>query len=84
MSAGHCNGLAQDSLEVSQFDELRLRFRDAWHADTSFAPADWSPDNPAFGQCAVTALIVQDLFGGELLRACIAGGSHYWNLLPEW
>jgi len=31
------------------------------------------------GQCAVTALIVQDFFGGDLLRAAVGESSHYWN-----
>lgn len=35
------------------------------------------------GQCAVTALVVQDLLGGELVRAQFAdGSSHYWNRFP--
>jgi hypothetical protein len=55
----------------------------AWSVDTSADPAGWSEDNPAWGQCAVTALVVQDLLGGELLRAevnCPRGKfSHYWN-----
>lgn len=44
--------------------------------------AGW-PDRKPHGQCAVTALVVQDLLGGEILRAEIEGlGSHYWNLVP--
>jgi Domain of unknown function (DUF4338) len=39
--------------------------------------------NPAWGQCAVTALIVQDAFGGELLRSTIGGIAHYWNRLDD-
>lgn len=48
---------------------------------------DWSTGNPARGQCGVTALVVQDLFGGDLLLAEVrhADGSrqglHYWNRL---
>jgi hypothetical protein len=47
--------------------------------------ADWSRDNPARGQCGVTALVVQDLLGGELLLAEVhhadgrRQGVHYWN-----
>ena len=35
------------------------------------------------GQCAITALVVQDFFGGDLLRGRIVGGTHYWNRLPN-
>lgn len=37
------------------------------------------------GQCFVTALVVQDFFGGELLRFkdYPLERSHYWNLLPD-
>ncbi len=62
------------------------RFRAAWCPDTA-SPGDmkrWTPNNPTVGQCAVTALLVQDLFGGKLLRSVVEGfGSHYYNLLPS-
>jgi hypothetical protein len=41
----------------------------------------WSPDNPAFGQCAVTALVIQDYLGGEILYC--KHYHHYWNKLPD-
>lgn len=50
----------------------------AWAADTS-AAAEWSASNPALGQCAVTALVVQDRLGGDLRRATVGEVSHYWN-----
>lgn len=54
----------------------------AWSADT--ASAGWSPENPALNQCAVTALVVQDLVGGELVRSRVDDDnglsvSHYFN-----
>ena len=39
--------------------------------------------NPAFGQCAVTALIVQDRLGGELMHGATKSVSHYWNRLAN-
>jgi hypothetical protein len=57
---------------------LFAAIRDAWAADTSTDPA-WSMDCPARGQCAVTALVIQDYLGGQLMRAEIEGISHYWN-----
>lgn len=52
--------------------------RASWDVWTS-ANDDWSPDVPSAGQCAVTALVVQDWFGGDLMRAVVQGQSHYWN-----
>jgi hypothetical protein len=62
---------------------LEIALRTAWNADTSSDPTAWSASNPAWGQCAITALVVQDELGGELLRAAAPGGSHYWNRLPD-
>lgn len=41
---------------------------------------EYTHENPAWGQCAVTALIVQDYFGGDILYCNHA--NHYWNRLP--
>ncbi len=48
----------------------------AWSIDTSSA---WTPDNPACGQCGVTSMVVQDLFGGEILKTGTPGGMHFYN-----
>jgi hypothetical protein len=64
-------------------DQLFGLFSQCWRRETSYDPEHWSAKNPAWGQCAVTALIVQDLLGGALLRANINGIEHYWNQLPD-
>lgn len=54
----------------------------AWCAETTYG--EWDELVPDMNQCAVTALIVQDRFGGDLLRAPTGrGDSHYWNRLPD-
>jgi hypothetical protein len=58
-----------------------LRF--SWSAKTAAAGTVIPGPGCPHGQCAVTALVVQDHLGGALLRAEIPGrGSHYWNLIP--
>ncbi len=57
----------------------------AWSNDPG-SDKSWSSDNPASGQCAVTACIVQDYLGGEIKRttATLLDGtkiSHYYNNL---
>lgn len=54
------------------------RLVSAWSAETS---SNWSRANPAKGQCSVTALIAQDVFGGEILKTHTPGGTHFYNLI---
>ncbi|MFF4192527.1 hypothetical protein [Nonomuraea sp. NPDC001831] len=68
---------------------LRPTLRAAWGPDTcdTAAREEWRPDNPARGQCGITALVVQDLLGGDLILAEVHAdgvkvGHHYWNVLP--
>lgn len=53
--------------------------------DTCFDANDWSADNPARGQCVVSALIVQDHLGGDLMRYDVTGENlsekHYCNIV---
>lgn len=63
----------------SELVRLRAELRRRWSADTSFWPEEWTPNRPSFGQCAVTAMLVHDRFGGEILRAVNQGVPHYWN-----
>ena len=64
--------------------------RSTWSRETCDESdlADWSPDNPARGQCGSTALTLHDLLGGSLLVAEVLRpdgsrqGWHWWNRLP--
>lgn len=64
---------------------LRAQFDALWATDTCFPPCrdEWTPERGSRGHCAVVALIVQDLCGGELLRSENDGEVHYWNRLPD-
>ncbi|MDM7855169.1 YunG family protein [Cellulomonas alba] len=71
-------------------DELRRHFLAAWGPDTCYpnASAEWTPDNPSRDQCGMTALVVQDVLGGDLVLAAVhvdgvKVGHHYWNRLPD-
>jgi hypothetical protein len=71
------------------FADIERVIRASWSEATCdpVDRAEWSSEAPARGQCAVTALVVQDLFGGELLLAEVRNadgsrqGLHYWNRL---
>ncbi|MDI3559042.1 hypothetical protein [Bradyrhizobium sp. Arg816] len=57
-------------------DEVQHALRKAWSLSTS---SQWTPDNPAAGQCNVTALLVHELYGGELLKTPLPAGDHFYN-----
>lgn len=47
-----------------------------WSKRTS---SKWAPNNPGQGQCSVTALVIQDHFGGQLLKTKVDGLWHFYN-----
>ncbi|MCS3501931.1 hypothetical protein M2189_008558 [Bradyrhizobium japonicum] len=57
-------------------DEVQRALRKAWSLSTS---SQWTPNNPAAGQCNVTALLVHELFGGELLKTPLPAADHFYN-----
>jgi hypothetical protein len=63
-------------MPISTPPDLLPRLRRAWSHETG---AKWREDNPACGQCSVTALVVQDVFGGEILTTRIGGAWHFYN-----
>ena len=50
--------------------------RQSWSVETG---RHWKPDNPAAGQCGVTALIVNDELGGLILKTDVNGAWHFYN-----
>lgn len=68
--------------------ELRKRLDKAWCVETtSIKCAEvWSQQRASLGQCIPTALIVQDLFGGTIIKVRVNSygyGYHYYNELPD-
>ncbi|MGP3970419.1 YunG family protein [Streptomyces sp. 6N223] len=68
--------------------DIERAVRSSWGADTcpSETRARWSPDNPARWQCLVTALVLNDLLGGELVKGEVRVRGertdyHWWNRL---
>lgn len=49
---------------------------ECWSSETSSL---WSQDNPARGQCDVTAIVINEFFGGEILKTFINGQPHFYN-----
>lgn len=56
--------------------DLLPRLFGAWSRETG---GKWREDNPACGQCSVTALVIQGLFGGEILKTRAGEAWHFYN-----
>jgi hypothetical protein len=69
---------------VRSIDEIARAIRSGWAADTAWID-DWDERNAPRGQCGSSALVLQDLRGGSLLRGRVAVDGdeivHYWNVL---
>lgn len=70
--------------------ELEQALRASWSRDTSDDPDGWSPENPALGQCAVSALVVRAVLGGTLVIATVLDregertpDGHAWVVLED-
>ncbi|WP_243521608.1 hypothetical protein [Bacillus pseudomycoides] len=62
-------------LEIAQIQEILMQ---SWSIETS---SKWTLENPAKGQCGVTALVIHDLFGGEIKKTQVGEGWHFYNVI---
>lgn len=62
-----------------------MELRKAWRRETTHPSyqSKWSEDNPSVGQCCVTALIVQDKYGGDIYSCKVGNCSHFINIINE-
>lgn len=64
-----------DNVKKKQINEALI---ESWSIKTS---SKWTIRNPAKGQCGVTALIVQELYGGEIKKTKVGEAWHFYNLI---
>ncbi|TSC85352.1 MAG: dITP/XTP pyrophosphatase [Microgenomates group bacterium Gr01-1014_16] len=75
----------QDSKIISKkmISSIEEALESAWSREsTDPKEADnWSENNKAYGQCAVTSVLINDLFGGRMIYD--KANFHIWNELPD-
>ena len=69
-------------MEINELKQLLLK---SWDAETCVPSlrSEWNEENPSLGQCAITSLIVNDFFGGKIMRCMASSGSHYYNIIDD-
>ncbi len=78
----------REEVSAITLGDLERALRGSWARDTSDDPGEWTEGNPALGHCGVTALMLREYLGGEILIANVFRdgervGRHGWNLLPS-
>ena len=67
------------SINIENISEA---FEKSWSLNSS---SKWKQNNPALGQCGVTALVAQDCLGGEIIKTWVVKPEiklwHYYNLI---
>jgi len=51
-----------------------------WSPDSS---TKWTVENPARGQCSVTALVINDVFSGGIMKTMIDNEWHFYNFIDN-
>lgn len=67
---------------ISNLRDLFAVLEKSWSKETAYpsCQADWVPSDPSYGQCAITATLVYDMFGGTIHKIRVSGGgTHYFN-----
>ncbi|MBU8683658.1 YunG family protein [Bacillus haynesii] len=67
-----------DDRHLGQIEQIMKALYKSWSSDSS---SKWSQDNPAKGQCGVTALVVNDILGGEISKTKLPEGWHFYNFI---
>lgn len=66
-----------DNVKKKQIYEALIR---SWSIETS---SKWTNENPAKGQCGVTALVVQEIYGGKIKKTKVGEVWHFYNIIDE-
>lgn len=67
---------------LKTIEDLYNVLNECWCKETAYpsCQADWTEDDPSYGQCAITAMLVNDMFGGTIHRIKLnGGGTHYFS-----
>ena len=74
---------------ISTLNDLFGILLKAWSRETAYPSAQKDPEynksnDPTYGQCAITATLVYDMFGGTIHKIKVnGGGTHYFNKIND-
>ena len=66
---------------TAELRALRRAIEPGWDDRTAWR-GRWTAARPSLNQCAITAMLIQDLYGGDLVATTMDGVPHFYNRLP--
>lgn len=76
--------------DAPSLEDVKRALEESWAQDTTDDPDTWTAANSPLGQCAVSALVVRALYGGDIVIATVLDrhgertpDGHAWNVLPS-
>ena len=79
---GDLQRLKPGNKAINTLEDLFEVVRECWCSETAYPSCqeDWVPEDPTYGQCAITAMLVHDMFGGSIHRIWVDDNwTHYFN-----
>lgn len=73
----------REKMCATSLAQLRIALTASWTARTASPLVAWTPHNPSSGQCAVSALVLQDYCGGKICRCVVTDTPHYFNRIDD-
>lgn len=72
-----------DLISQETITKIKKALKSAWSLETTDPDRreQWSEENKALGQCAVTAILIFDLFGRRMIYD--KANFHIWNEFPD-
>ena len=72
--------------KIKTLGDLYEILRICWCKETAYpsCQSDWVKDDPSYGQCAITAMLVYDMFGGTIHRIRVSGGRNSLLQQNKW
>ena len=71
---------------LNTIDDLYNVLTHCWSSETAYPSCqkDWNENDRSYGQCAITAMLVNDMFGADIYRIKLEdGGTHYFNKIDH-